>query len=194
VKLAASQRLFEYWSELRGARVAPERNDIDPGAIRGVLADTFILEFDPRARYPLRISGSRTAALFLRELRGAPFLDIWRRDDRAELGEILLSVANETQPFLLGATGGPAGLPSIDIEVLLLPLRHHGATHARILGSCAPHVAPEWLGLLGINALALASLRALGRDPCGAGFSSRVSTTGSEIRRRGHLFVYSSRG
>lgn len=194
MKLAASQQLYAHWSELRGARGAPERNDIDPGAIRGVLADTFILEFDPRASFPLRIAGSRTNALFLRELRGASFLNLWRDVDRAEVGEILMSVANETQPFLLGASGGPQGMTAIDIEVLLLPLRHHGATHARVLGSCAPRIAPEWLGLLRIDTLSLASLRALGRDPRVEGpFSSRNPGPGGDFRRRGHLFVYSSR-
>ncbi len=193
MKLAASQQLYAHWSELRGARGAPERNDIDPGAIRGVLADTFILEFDPRARFPLRISGTRTSALFLRELRGAPFLELWRREDRAEIAEILLSVANETQPFLLGASGGPPGMPAIDIEILLLPLRHHGATHARILGSCAPRLSPEWLGLLAVDTLALASLRALGREPRGETLASRGAAPGADFRRRGHLFVYSSR-
>ena len=71
MKLAASRELFAYWNALRGARSAPERDDVDPGAIRGVLADTFILEFDPAAGFPLRVVGTRTNALFLRELRGS---------------------------------------------------------------------------------------------------------------------------
>ena len=193
MKLAASQQLYSYWNTLRGARGAPERNDVDPGAIRGVLADTFILEFDPRAGFPLRIVGSRTNALFLRELRGESFLDFWRREDRAETGEILATVANEAQPFLIGATGAPKGAGAVDIEVLLLPLRHHGATHARILGSCTPRLAANWLGLLSINPLALTSLRALGREDRGASPPRDLSRSG-EFRRRGHLFVYSSGG
>ena len=32
---------------MRGARSAPERSEIDPAAIRGVLGDTFILEVNP---------------------------------------------------------------------------------------------------------------------------------------------------
>ena len=138
MKLAASQQLFAYWNELRGARSAPERNDIDPGAIRGILADTFILEFDAGRAFPMRIVGTRTNALFLRELRGAPFLDLWREGDRQETRAILASVADEAQPFLIGAAGTPLGFAPVDIEMLLLPLRHHGDTHSRILGCCAP--------------------------------------------------------
>ena len=178
---------------MRGARGAPERNDIDPAAIRGVLADTFILEFNPPVGFPLRISGSRTNALFLRELRGEPFLELWRPQDRAEASEILTAVANEAQPFLLGAIGGPPGVETADVEVLLLPLRHHGATHSRMLGACAPRSLPRWLGLLPIGMLAVTSLRALtpsqhnAADVTGYDFARR-----GNFRRRGHLFVYSS--
>jgi len=193
LKLAASQQLFSYWTQLRGARGAPERNDVDPAAIRGVLADTFILEFNPSLGFPLRISGSRTNALFLRELRGESFLELWRPQDRAEAGEILSAVANEAQPFLLGAIGGPAGVETTDVEVLLLPLRHHGATHSRMLGACAPRSLPRWLGLLPIGLLALTSLRALApgeRDVTDA--TSDAFLRKEHFRRRGHLFVYSS--
>jgi hypothetical protein len=193
LKLAASQQLFSYWTQLRGARRAPERNDIDPAAIRGVLADTFILEFNPSAGFPLRISGSRTNALFLRELRGESFIELWRLQDRAETSEILAAVANEAQPFLIGAVGGPPGVETTDVEVLLLPLRHHGATHSRILGACAPRSLPRWLGLLPIGMLALTSLRALGPgERNGPDPKANEFLRQGNFHRRGHLFVYSS--
>jgi hypothetical protein len=193
LKLAASQQLYSYWSQLRGARGAPERNDIDPAAIRGVLADTFILEFNPSKGFPVRISGSRTNSLFLRELRGESFLELWRPQDRAETNEILAAVANEAQPFLIGAIGGPSGVETTDVEVLLLPLRHHGATHSRILGACAPRSLPRWLGLLPIGALALTSLRALGSsERNGDDAATHDFLRQGNFRRRGHLFVYSS--
>jgi len=193
LKLAVSQQLFSYWNELRSARSAPERNDIDPGAIRGVLADTFILEFNPSAGFPLRIVGSRTNALFLRETRGEPFMGLWREEDRIETGDILASVADETQPFLIGAVGGPPGVAPTDVEVLLLPLRNHGATHSRILGACTPRALPRWLGLLPIGPLTLTSLRALDRgERQGAHVASDDLLRSGNFRRRGHLFVYSS--
>jgi hypothetical protein len=141
MKLAVTLELYAYWSALRGARSAPERNDIDPGAIRSVLADTFVLDFDAQSGFPLRISGSRANALFMMELRGFSFLRLWREADRKEIKSILESVADEAQPFLLGAEALPSGLGSIDIEVSLLPLRHHGLTHSRILGSIAVNAA-----------------------------------------------------
>ncbi len=194
LKLAATRELHAYWREIKGARCAPERNDIDPGDIRGVLADTFILEFTPSAGFPMRIVGTRTNALFQRELRGAPFLELWRRDDRKEVLGLVHSVADEAQPFLMGAAGGPTA-DLVEVEILLLPLRHRGATHARILGSCAPRRTPEWLGLLPIGAISLVSLRALREED----FRGPPDQEGSEVgpatrvQRRGHLIVYSTR-
>ena len=46
MRQAANRELFAYWRRLKGERSAPERNDVDPGAIRAILSDVFILEFD----------------------------------------------------------------------------------------------------------------------------------------------------
>ena len=161
MKLAVTMELYAYWNRLRGARSAPERNDVDPGAIRGVLAETFVLDFDDRCGFPFRIAGSRANALFLKELRGHSFLELWRNADRKEVSSILHYVADETQPFLIGAEARPPGLESVEIEAILLPLRHHGLTHSRILGGFAVSSAPHWIGLVGAGPITLTSLRAL---------------------------------
>ena len=191
MKLAPSLELYAYWDALRGARGAPERNDIEPGAIRGVLADTFILEHSPERGFPLRIVGSRTNALFCRELRGEPFLELWGRDYAPEIRRIVESAADGAQPYLIGARGAPEGAAALDLEVLILPLRHHGATHARALGCFAPSANASWRGLLPMPPLKIASLRVLSNAPA-PGFASHRNSV-SAFRRRGHLFVYSSR-
>ncbi len=197
MKLAASRALYAYWSQMRGARSAPERDDIDPGAIRGLLADTFILEFAPHSGFPFRIVGARTGALFQRELRGEPFLALWRARDRDEIRAVLAAVADEAQPFLIGASAAPEGVRPIDVEVLLLPLRHHGATHARVLGCCAPGAAPLWLGLLEVDGLALLTLRALGRRDDDSMATLDASAAAKDFGRapqpirRGAFFVHS---
>src|ERR1700722_9097169 len=109
VKLAGTMELHAYWNQLRGRRSAPERKDVDPAAIRGVLADTFVLDFDVSRGFPFRIAGSRANALFLRELRGFSFLDLWRDADREDLESILHCVADEAQAFLLGVEADPPG-------------------------------------------------------------------------------------
>src|SRR6202008_4456889 len=44
MKPPSNRELFEYWNLRRGERLAPERGDIEPGAIRSILGDTFVLE------------------------------------------------------------------------------------------------------------------------------------------------------
>src|SRR5271165_2664543 len=161
MQLAISRELYAYWDTLRAGRNAPERNDIDPGAIRGVLADTFVLDFDPKRGFPFRIAGSRANALFLRELRGFPFLQLWRESDRGRIEAAVRCVADSTQPQLLGGEASAPGLESLEIETTLLPLRHHGSAHSRVLGSIGADVAPHWLGLVGIGPARLKSIRAL---------------------------------
>jgi hypothetical protein len=193
VKLAVTMELHAYWNRLRGARSAPERGDLDPGAIRGVLADTFVLDFDASRGFPFRIAGSRANALFLKELRGLSFLELWRDADCEELGSILHCIADETQPFLIGAEARPAGLETVDIEVILLPLRHHGLTHSRVLGGLAVHPAPAWMGLTKAGPIALTSLRALESSarekPAPEGAAHADFSLRNIPRRHKHLFV-----
>jgi hypothetical protein len=202
VKLAASRELHSYWNLLRGGRSAPERSDIDPGAIRGVLADTFILEVDAAGRYPIRIAGARTNSLFARELKGGSFLDIWQASEQAEVGAILESVASETIAVLAGAASRPLGLQPLDFEILLLPLRHHGSLQARILGAVSPASLPSWMGLLPAAPMSLLSFRVLVstesapakrapapiEEPAVAADFGRMP----HVDRRGHLFVFTS--
>ena len=180
MKLAVTMELYAYWNQLRGARSAPERNDVDPGAIRGVLADTFVLDFDEKRGFPFRIAGSRANAIFLKELRGLPFLELWRDADRSELDSVLHCVADEAQAFLIGAEARSPGLGAVEIEAILLPLRHHGLTHARVLGGFAIRAAPSWMGLVGAGPITLSSLRALN--------SSRPEPADARERDAGWLF------
>ena len=158
---AVSMELHAYWNALRAGRAAPERNEIEPAAIRSVLADTFVLEFDAGAGFPFRISGSRINALFLRELRGLSFLRLWRDTDRHEIESIIQRVADRTQPYLLAAEASPAGMGLLEIEVALLPLRHHGSTRSRILGSVAASAGADWIGLVGAGVATLISVKAV---------------------------------
>ena len=69
-----------------GPAQRPERTDIEPGAIRAVLADAFILALDRGAGHPIRLAGTRMCALFGREIKGKSFLDLWDFDQSAHHG------------------------------------------------------------------------------------------------------------
>ncbi len=190
---AVSMELYAYWNVLRAGRTAPERNEVEPGAIRSVLADTFVLEFDAGIGFPFRISGSRVNALFLRELRGLSFLKLWRETDRSEIVSVLQRVADTAQPCLLGAEARPLGLGPVAVEVALLPLRHNGSTHSRILGSLAADAGADWQGLVGAGAATLTSVKAV--DPSArANAAAELTVSASAPRahaRAGGLFLFS---
>src|SRR4030088_3060881 len=80
IKSGSTSKLFAYWNERRGSRLAPERGDIEPGAIRNVLGDSFIIAFDPEACHPFRLAGRRVCALCGRELKGEAFVQLWDRE------------------------------------------------------------------------------------------------------------------
>jgi hypothetical protein len=164
MKHQATRELFRYWNELRGERTAPERNDIDPGAIRHVLADTFMLDIDAERRFPFRLAGTRVNALFDAEQKGRSFLDLWTEDERRNLAGVLMTVADGACPVVAGAVAAPLGHAECPFELLLLPMRHHGKTHSRILGIIKTVKAPSWLGLLPIEPFKLRSLRILDGD------------------------------
>jgi hypothetical protein len=164
MKHATSRELFSYWSRLRAQRAAPERGDIEPAAIRNVLADTFILEVDEQGEFPIRVVGARVSAIFGRELKGAPFASLWRAEDRLSLRSLIGAVLDDALPAIAGAAASPRGHLRVDLEMVLLPLRHNGRTHDRLLGALSPNAIPSWLGLLGAEPMTLTSLRIIGAE------------------------------
>lgn len=161
MRLPVTRDLHDYWDRLRGERAAPDRADIDPVAIRHILADTFIIEVDADRRFPLRLCGARVNALWLGEQKGALFLDWWRTRRRRDVAEAIRRVIDKETPLVAHAraeagTGEPA-----EFELLLLPLRHFGARRSRVLGSLAPTQQPDWLGFSPIGPLDFVASRIL---------------------------------
>ena len=122
MKQASSRELFGYWVARRGTRAAPERGEIEPSAIRRALGDVFILEFDRRAGHPFRLAGTRVCALFGRELKNEPFLNLWGEQARAEVAQLLSVVADEVSGAVAGISGRTSEGWSQDLELVLLPL------------------------------------------------------------------------
>ena len=209
MKQAATQSLFAYWETLRAGRAAPERNLIDPAAIRGCLADTFMLELDAGPAIVMNLTGTRLNALFGRDLKGADFLSLWAAGSRADISGLARSVMGQACVLVAGARGGPAAGEACDLELLLLPLRHHGKTHSRMLGLLAPLRAPAWFSLLPLGELRLTSWRLHGQEALGPALSADRSASRGHpapplrragearsgfapalARRHGHLFVH----
>lgn len=192
MKHAATRDLYCYWDSLRGARTAPERVDIDPGAIRRILGDTFIAEVDTEASYPFRLAGTRLCALMGHELRGTSLLDAWTAIDAAELRRVLTAVSDDSAAVVIGVDARSNQGHTLDLELLLLPLRHRGKTHSRILGSMTPVETPYWIGVCPLTRLSLRSIRILwpaARDAAAPPPEPPPEDGPPGTRRFGHLTV-----
>ncbi len=158
VKHDSSRKLFAYWNVQRGSRKAPERNEIEPASIGSALGDTFVLAYDGGAPV-FRLAGSRVCALFGRESRNETFAAVWQSQFRSNIAELLFGVAGESLAAVIGASAETAEGFEARLECLLLPLRHAGRTHERMIGVLAPLAPPVWLGASRLDRLALTSTR-----------------------------------
>jgi len=162
MKHAASRELYAYWDERRGRRTAPERGDIEPGAIRNVLGDAFILAIDAAAGHPFRLAGTRICALFGRELKNEPFFGLWAAAGQPIIADLIAILEEEQVGTVAGASAQNIHGEPIDLELLLLPLSSTRPSLARAVGVLAPLQVPKWLGANPIGALSLGPRRHVG--------------------------------
>lgn len=163
MKHPANRDLFAYWNERRGLRIAPERSDIEPNAIRHVLGDTFFLTAAD-ANYPFRLAGTRLCALFGRELKNESFFNLWGKSDQLAMRNLIGVVMDEKVGVVASAIGRTTdGAPlAVNLELLLLPLAQRGRADARLLGALAPLTVPYWIGAKVVGPLELGMLRHIG--------------------------------
>ena len=203
MKQSASRQLYSHWNDMRRGRASPERADMDPSAIRGCLADSFMLEIDRGLTYPFRLCGTRLAALFTHEPKGRGFLEFWDAESVRDIASLIACVHDETTIIVAGVAAGASGAAPCDYELLMLPLRHQGKTHARILGCFAPVALPAWLGLVEGHPLALRSWRSINQaalrladvamaqtDRGAFGAAGVFDRRSDAAQRRAHLVVH----
>lgn len=164
MKHATSRELYDYWERIRGQEPAPRRSDIEPGAIRQILADTFILEVVHRDHQVVRLAGTRVCSLYGREIKGIGFLDIWADEDRPAVATLATAVCEDAAGAVISASLETDGDRRLTCEFLLLPLRHGGPTYDRILGSCSVFERPYWFGSEPIVTQRISSLRLIWPD------------------------------
>ena len=189
MKHASSRELYAHWNGQRGARAVPERGDIEPAAIRRSLGDTFILGAESACEPRFRLAGTRVCALFGRELKDEAFIALWDAAHHAVLRRLLAIVGEEGIGVVAGASGRTAEGFSVNLELLLLPLRHRGHSGRRMLGALAPVEVPVWLGASRLEPISLGSLRHLGGAAEQFAPSRLALAMGGERTRHG-LVVY----
>ena len=185
---SASKDLFRYWDLLRNGRPAPERGEIEPGEIRSILGDTFILEMSLQFRtVAFRLAGTRLCTAYGRELKGLGFLALWSENDNYEVAKLVSFVYRDNQPVMLSYAAQNGNGRFLEYEMLLLPLARAADGNARMLGIATPRSNPYWLGTEPLATNHLRSSRTIAAKP-GLDPVLRDAPL-SRQRRVGHLTV-----
>lgn len=164
MKNGVTQTLYQYWDDLRALRPAPNRSEIDPGQIRSLLGDTFILEASPSQDVRYRLAGTRLCSAHCRELKGRNFLRGWSEKDREAMESLIAAITEDAAAAVVGISGHTERDQVLAMEMVLLPLNVPGEGRIRILGGCAPMERPYWLGLHPIMKQSISSLRLVWPD------------------------------
>lgn len=146
MKQDGSIALFQYWNGLRAGRPAPAHTEIEPAAIKSVLADTFILERRPRGTAHFRLAGTRVCAIYARELRGVSFASLWDSEARPQVDRIVEGVFATGSVLVASFEGTTYGGRSTPFEMIVLPLAAAGGQAPRCLGLVTAVDKPFWLG------------------------------------------------
>ncbi|PWJ79480.1 hypothetical protein C7441_11590 [Pseudaminobacter salicylatoxidans] len=163
MKQDGSIDLFHYWNRLRDGRPAPKRTEIEPADIKGLLADTFILERDTRGEAIFRLAGTRLCATYGRELKGFSFPSLWRDKDQRLIARLAYDVFHSKSVVVVAFGGRSLTGRTTAFELLLLPLEG-GLENPRALGIVTSCYKPFWLGADPIVEALIESVRVIDPD------------------------------
>ncbi len=161
MKHPSNREFFAYWDERRGDARAPDRSEIEPGAVRGLLGDIFVLSYDAASGYPFRVAGTRVCALLGCDLKNRSFSALFAPDSRRDIEEIIAVVAEEMLAAVVGISATSQDGSPAHLELLLLPFNTRAHTPISLTGLLAPF--SERHSLLG--EFKLTSWRYLGHPP-----------------------------
>ena len=138
MKHPSTREFFAYWDEKRGGARAPDRSEIEPGAVRELLGDIFVLSYDATSGYPFRVAGTRVCALLGCDLKDRSFSALFAPDARREIEGIIAAVAEEMLAAVAGITATSEDGSPAHLELLLLPFNARAHTPISLTGLLAP--------------------------------------------------------
>jgi hypothetical protein len=153
MKHPSNRAFFAYWDDKRAGAPAPDRSEIEPGAVRELLGDIFVLSYEPATGHPFRVAGTRVCALLGRDLKGAGFTGLFAPECRQEIEDIVGIAAEETLAIVAGITARAANGMLAHLELLLLPFSARAHTPISLTGLLAPinHPGAETLGAFSVT-------------------------------------------
>lgn len=161
MKLQTTKYLYEYWNELRGKRIAPVRQELDPGVLKDILPNLFLLDRVSSSEYNFRLAGAFTSNIFGEELRDKNFLDLWNENDKGSFVSLFNTLSEQGAAIICGLKGKTAD-ETISFELLALPLFHaQGEYCSSIIGSFGFTEDVESKLFLPIEEVEMVSLRVI---------------------------------
>ena len=161
MKHPSTREFFAYWDEKRGSARAPDRSEIEPGAVRELLGDIFVLSYDAAAGYPFRVAGTRVCALLGCDQKDRSFSALFAPDARREIEDIIAVVSEEMLAAVAGITATAESGSTAHLELLLLPFTPRAHAPLTLTGLLAPFESEHSL----LRDFKLTSYRYLGQQP-----------------------------
>jgi len=161
MKHPSNREFFAYWDEKRDGARAPDRSEIEPGAVRELLGDIFVLSYDATSGYPFRVAGTRVCALLGCDLKDRSFSGLFAGDGRREIEDIIAVVAEEMLAAVAGITATSEDGSPAYLELLLLPFNTRAHAPLSLTGSLAPFDSEHKV----LRDFKLTSWRYLGHQP-----------------------------
>jgi hypothetical protein len=135
MKHPATRELYDYWDKQRGHAPAPERAAMEPGPVRHLIGDMFVVGCEEAARFPLRLCGTRICAMVGRDVKGEDFLELFARASRRQVEDFMGFAAEETLATIAGVTAFTEHRSAVNLELLLLPFAPSVLAPPSITGS-----------------------------------------------------------
>src|SRR4051794_22460647 len=161
MKHPSSREFYAYWDNARGDAPAPDRSEIEPGAVRELLGDVFVLSYDAGAGYPFRVAGTRVCALLGCDLKDRSFSALFAPEGRREIEDIISAVAEEMLGAVAGITATSDNGATAHLELLLLPFNARAHAPLSLTGLLAPFESQPGL----LSDFKLTSWRYIGHPP-----------------------------
>jgi hypothetical protein len=165
MKHPSTRDLYDYWDKQRAGAPAPERNAMEPGPIRHLIGDTFVICCAQGSRFPLRVAGTRVCAMVGRDLKGQDFLELWARASRRQLEDFLSIATEESLATIAGVTAFTDKLSPVYLELLLLPFAPSVLAPQSVTGSLVPLTVPAQLEHSSLHDFSLTTWRHAGHQP-----------------------------
>lgn len=174
-----NQELFHYWEQLRDARPAPFRKDIEAAAISHMLSSVFMVKMIGDIA-TLHMVGGDVSGLFGVELRGKVFGTMWLNGVARKPSHLARRCAVDQELFLIDADGlSPLG-KVYQLEMIMLPLCDPNPNEKHLIGALCPLPRNEPLPYPHIIGMSVTHIRPIDRGTLVVSFSKNHSPAGPQ--------------